>query len=426
VAVVSVGFVVEKMVFAVRYVTMGRPSFLYGSPNDWNVVKGCLSRRYREDITNYQRTTRGEDSSTPDVPLNPNVVWKWYRYSSSSGPGNETTEAARHSTPRRRLLIAQYSGFGSYSQILREVTPVNVAYARKWGHDLVTLEGTALHFPGLVYEADETHHNSHEEGPGSDGCPNWKNQYESQSTFNKIPLLLEAIKRNQQHSSYDQVLILDTDTMIVDLDYDITTLLLSTSSSSSASSSRNSNNNNNNHDDDNNEEQRQEDRYDEGSVGYDYQKDYFLVAYRVWWNDWPWTWDVNAGITLWNLHHPTTKRVASTWLQQSLIHPKDVLLKNDDQFFLQRSLMSLGWYKRLVDGVRTVRSEFEYYDATLIKHFKRDARSWSKTSLEQRLLRIKEAKKVVCDRWPDACQGVDDFSDDTEVDEEEMTPSSKG
>ena len=50
------------------------------------------------------------------------------------------------------MLIAQYSGYGSYSQILQEVVPINLAYAQKWGHDFVTLEGTALQFPGLVYD----------------------------------------------------------------------------------------------------------------------------------------------------------------------------------------------------------------------------------------------------------------------------------
>ena len=90
------------------------------------------------------------------------------------------------------------------------------------------------------------------------------------------------------------------------------------------------------------------------------------------------------------------------------MHPKDVLLKNDDQFFLQRALMSLGWWRRMRDGVRTVREEMEYYDATLIKHFKRDARSWTRTSLEQRLLRIHEAKAVVCEQWPEDCQIIQD------------------
>ena len=45
----------------------------------------------------------------------------------------------------------------------------------------------------------------------------------------------------------------------------------------------------------------------------------------------------------------------------------------------------------VVDTASTVVIEFQYYDATVIKHFKRDARSWSTTSLEQRLLRIQEA-----------------------------------
>ena len=67
----------------------------------------------------------------------------------------------------------------------------------------------------------------------------------------------------------------------------------------------------------------------------------FLVAYRVWSLDPNDTWDVNAGITLWNLRHPKTRIVAEDWLKRSLSHPKDVLLKNDDQYYLQRSLQKV-------------------------------------------------------------------------------------
>jgi hypothetical protein len=390
---------------------MGRPAFLYGSPVEWDTVKGCLLPNYARQVRSYkEQQQQQQQQETMVMSLHPNIVWKWYRYSNNKK--NRTTPSIK---AKRRLLIAQYSGFGSYSRILQEVLPVNLAYAQKWGHDFVTLEGTALQFPGLLYDPAT-----------STGCPNLRNGYESQSTFNKIPLLFEAMKTGRHNQVYyDQVLILDTDTMIVNFDYDITTLLLSSSSSSSSekgsSASSTSTQQPNripsgeddagggdDYDDDKDQQEQQG-----GDVAYSSKNEYFLAAYKVWWNDWPWTWDVNAGITLWNLHHPTTKNVAEHWLHQSMTHPHDVLLKNDDQFFLQRSLMKVGWYKRMIDGVKTVRSEFEYYDGTLVKHFKRDARSWSRTSLEQRLLRIQEAKHVVCDRWPNDCQMVQHEFDDT-------------
>jgi hypothetical protein len=59
----------------------------------------------------------------------------------------------------------------------------------------------------------------------------------------------------------------------------------------------------------------------------------------------------------------------------------------------------------------------EYYDATFIKHFKRDARSWTRTSLEQRLLRIQESKVAVCERWPKDCQLIQDEMVDADSDD---------
>jgi hypothetical protein len=408
-------FVIEKMVFAVRYVTMGRPAFLYGSPMNWTVVRGCLSNHYKQEIREKQQQQQqrrqhlhlpydasSSTSSSLDSLYNPNIVWTWYRYNettettATTTTTKTTTNASIHSrTPKRRLLIAQYSGFGSYSKILNEVAPINQAYARRWGHDYVTLEGTALKFPGLLYRNDE--HQEQETGQHDShhaACPNMDNGYEAQSTFNKIPLLFKALEEQQQHlsRSYDQVLILDTDTMIVDLDYDITTLLLK-----------------GNYDADDDDDTAASAGDDEKRSNSEHHKndanEYFLVAYRVWRTDWKWSWDVNAGITLWNLHHPSTRKVAEKWLEGSITHPKDVLLKNDDQFFLQRALMSLGWWNRM-GAMRTVRAELEYYDATLIKHFKRDARSWTRTSLEQRLLRIQEAKAQVCQQWPQDCKNI--------------------
>jgi len=421
-------FVIEKSIFCVRYITMGRPRFLYGLPVEWESVKGCLVQTYRQELKDYK--TQATMTAT-HVPLNPNVVWKWYRYSNAA----TTKTTTKNKSPERKLLIAQFSGFGPYSQMLEQVEPINRAYARKWGHDYVTLQGSALAFPGMKRSTEyhaakdsvlKGQNDKHEEESNSkldenhenddQTCPSLENGYEVQSAFNKIPLLMKALDlsspanhamqlqnsvlENQKYlgedhvdrnfsSFYDQVLILDSDTMIVDFDFDITTLLLPLKKQQTQQGQTQAN-------------QQQQHGDSMGTAS----NEYFLAAYRVFRNDWHWTWEINNGITLWNLNHPTTRTVAEAWLKGSLTHPKDVLLKNDDQFFLQRALMSLGWWTRMRHGVRALRDEFDYYDATLIKHFKRDAQSWTRTSLEQRLFRIQEAKAAVCEEWAEECADV--------------------
>jgi len=502
---------VPKSIFDVfRYSLMSRPALLYGTPTDWNDVKGCLSRTYRQEVRDYfsSDNSYSPTSTRTRLPLNIDVEWNWDRFSSNPSSSDENTvvSGTKHtltnkttttsiSTPRRRLLIAQYSGKGSYLRLLREVEPINKAYAKRWGHDYTTLIGTALKFPGFMYD-DSNNNNNNNNNMNVDNqyCSNYINNtdgknntlasrqhynYEAQSTFNKIPLLFKALEESPQN--YDQVLILDTDTMIVDFDYDITSLLFSKSGDNDddKDSSNVDGNDNDNTDGDNNgdinafdtvgrrdyHEQDSANTSDNDSAENREQYDindnnttsknadetsYFLVAYRVWSLDFSDTWDVNAGITLWNLHHPTTRSLAENWLKLSLSHPKNVLLKNDDQYYLQRSLQKVSadsitdkfgiissvwkwflrhsllpllsnyywlgvvgdiesgsvtgsFYSNVNGGIRAIREEFEYYNATVVKHFKRGTNSWTRTGLEQRLMRIREAKADICKRWPNDC-----------------------
>ena len=518
-----------KLAFdAARYLTMDRPTILYGSPTDWNDVAGCLSRTHRRHVRDHFGIDGDVSHNSTNLPLNPDIVWKWSRYSSShrtpppdrdASITNRTEERAVM-VPRRRLLIAQYSGKGSYQKLLQEVEPINRAYAKRWGHDYTTLVGTALRFPGLIYGTKESESTRRNDGNNSDGnnrfCRYYEKNdnangskdsnssspqlstssssynYEAQSTFNKIPLLFKAL--DESPLKYDQVLILDSDTMIVDFGYDITSLLLSSSSADSShqdnerksfeikeknqlrndrtSEKGGINANTKEATMESGEGPRSHQNAERSIYNNDNMNDssYFLVAYRVWKFDSPSTWDINAGITLWNLRHPVTRLVAEDWLKSSLSDPEQVLLKNDDQYFLQRSLQKVmagcifcsddnsptstgvferkyfrNWWKRhsflpaLLDhynygtyeegrgpnfagdtsserysdqisggiGIRTVRDEFEYYNATLIKHFKRDTASWSRTGLEQRLLRIREAKNEICLKWPNDCDGIE-------------------
>eukprot|EP00536_Pseudo-nitzschia_multiseries_P014177 jgi/Psemu1/37762/gm1.37762_g len=577
--VVFVSLVLPKWIFAAgRNLLMSRPAVLYGTPTDWNDVAGCLSRTHRREVRDHYRAVNGgkndnnnnnnnnggnRENLSARIPLNPNVRWNWSRYSSSSlGDDGDSDSASNKKKkkkekkthnhqddttsmmPRRRLLIAQYSGKGSYERLLREVEPINRAYARKWGHDYTTLIGTALKFPGLLYDpppqppllgetdrgatANERNNGKNKTGTierrhgekrkrqqqqqqqqrcryfhspknGTDSQSQSQSQlqsqssyyeYEAQSTFNKIPLLFKAMDESPRR--YDQVLILDADTMIVDFDYDITTLLLSSNPTGNGDDSDSDN------DSDNDANIKSRTNHDRDETNDDASAPYFLAAYRVWQFDWISTWDVNAGITLWDLHHPSTRAVAEDWLRLSLGDPKQVLLKNDDQYYLQRSLQRVkkqkrrrdqkhqqrrrqqqqqqqqrrdnaaplgsgtettngvrsllvlgtktfrNWWKKhtilpailgfLYDsrralpqtkaktktttsddkayneyeyddgvGILAIRDEFDYYDATVVKHFKRDTASWSRTGLEQRVLRIREAKAELCQKWPGEC-----------------------
>ncbi len=303
--VVSV-IVLNNIIFSIRYFTMSRPSWLYGSPMDPQHVQACLGESESDSDSDGHHTT----STLPtDTRRDESVYMEWHRFHSAN---STILHPSRH-----RLLIAQYSGYGKYAEMLDLIAPINAAYAKHWGNDYVILQGTAHHFPGI-----------------RSSCPN-----EPRSTFNKIPLLQLAYDHRE---AYDRVLILDTDAMIVDFEVDISSLLPST---------------------------------------------HLLSAHRVWSLDWRNTWDINAGITLWNTHHSSLFQVLEQWQQRVMENPFLVVERNDDQYFLQLTLLQLGFWNR---AVYSLTQEFQYYEASVIKHFKRDARSWSRTSLEQRLLRIQE------------------------------------
>ena len=464
--VILLMLIVPKVMFdAVRYSLMNRPAFIYGVSTDWTIVEPCLSTAYHQEVRDFlvaNQTT---------MVLNTDMEWNWYRYASDDPEVTNTTTfnpvmtknaLFSSSIPRRRLLIAQYSGRGSYQALLREVEPINKAYAKKWGHDYTTLVGTALQFPGFRYDHDNSDHNenaiimkrndteSHNDITPSSRKNFCHQRYQAQSTFNKIPLLFKALEESPQ--KYDQVLILDADTMIVNFDYDISSLLFT---SRSDTNDTKKNNNSNDHSSSSNSNSNDEDTRDGNSSRASStikanKLFYFLVAYRVSSLDSFDTWDVNAGITLWNLRHPMTRIIAEDWLRLSLAHPVDVLMKNDDQYFLQRSLQKVSaenyrregslyklgtlkfiweWclrysflpvilnqyhqfgrkggtgplYPTVNVGIRAIREEFEYYDATVVKHFKRGTSSWTLTDLDQRIKEIKKAKADTCRRWPNDC-----------------------
>ena len=62
------------------------------------------------------------------------------------------------------------------------------------------------------------------------------------------------------------------------------------------------------------------------------------------------------------------------------------------QKFLQTILLQFSKSER---PVWSLRDEFNFYEGTVVKHFKRDERSWTTDRLDQRLKRVREAIVVL-------------------------------
>ena len=143
-------FISYGLFVVLRLALRSRPALLYGTPIPVDDVSACLTKN-----TIMPRSSEKH------------VLWEWHR--------NAKPRDRHH----KRVLIAQYSGFGEYAKFLNLVSPIHKQYAMEMGYDYVILQGTLLEFPGI----DET-------------CnPN------PRATFNKIPLLEMAITEE-----YDYVL----------------------------------------------------------------------------------------------------------------------------------------------------------------------------------------------------------------------------
>ena len=247
---------------------------------------------------------------------------------------------------RKKLLIAQYSGYDSYMSLLNLTAPINLAYAKEWGHDMLLLKGTAM-----VLDVDDPCYVAPE-----------------RAMFNKIPILAHALSKSQQ---YNQVLVLDTDAMIVDFDFDITTLLKNTSD--------------------------------------------FLAAHRVDPNDSHRTWNMNIGVSLWDLKHPLTAGIVKKWFKLTVEDMTKAIkrgrgdLEHGDQNFLHRVLYR---DENSVRHVNALADEFKYDKGTVVKHFVRQGKEktiWDGNSLSGRIEMIKTAIFGVCDQKPHICLDIPRF-----------------
>jgi hypothetical protein len=252
-------------------------------------------------------------------------VWEW----------RSNSQRFATSSPKKHILMAQYSSFGNYAHMIELTTPINKAYARKWGHDFLVVQGSTFEL-----ELDK----------GCEPPP-------SRSIYNKLDILKEAFKKDKK---YDLVLILDADAMMYDLDFDVTTLM-----------------------DDN-----------DMMAGQLLSKE----------DPEPRTWNINNGITLWNLHHPQTGRIAKEWYKRTAKGLK-ALKEHDDQYYLQDVLRE-GDIRKQVKGLPI---EFKNERGTVAKHFMRtkpySVDKWDFT--QKRKEKIKAVVKEICEKHPMDCKDLD-------------------
>ena len=108
------------------------------------------------------------------------------------------------------------------------------------------------------------------------------------------------------------------------------------------------------------------------------------------------TWDINAGILLWNLHHNLTRRVAVEWY----VSARDAVIKgtfNGDQLYLHRTLRKT--FERIQNTIG-LPNEFAYGHGTVIRHYIRrvEYKDWRDPHiLDDRLNRIIIDSENICE-----------------------------
>lgn len=178
------------------------------------------------------------------------------------------------------------------------------------------------------------------------------------ASFSKIVILQEALSR-----SYSKALILDTDAMIYDLGANISAIL---------------------------------------------PESHLIAAQRVKIRDPAYrdvvnTWNINSGVTLWNLRHPNASGVIRQW-HANAVECLTTELDCGDQRQLHRALQPIS------DNVLSLTEEFSYSHGTVIRHIirRRNRKSWkdASESLSDRIERAKQYKTEVCERHRRACKSL--------------------
>jgi len=137
----------------------------------------------------------------------------------------------------------------------------------------------------------------------------------------------------------------------------------------------------------------------------------FLMAHRVKFADSVHTWNINNGVTIWNLHHPMTPKIMSDWRRHSL-----------NRITANAQLHILGYVENLescdqrilhsiLKGLSNRRGIYAdpYLQETVVKHVVRgDTHQWApgNHSDEGRKYALQALALQICERYAPACRGM--------------------
>jgi hypothetical protein len=251
--------------------------------------------------------------------------------------GNNETEELKST-----VLMMQYIGErnnSSYASLLDLTGPVNKAYAEQWGYDYMLVTGYLIQA-----ELADT----------SITVP------ESRATYNKV-MILEQVLTDARYQQYTALLLLDSDALMYDFSRNIVSTLL--------------------------------------------PRDKILVAHQVespdpvHRNTAP-TFNINIGVTLWNLRHPSTLSLVQVWKSECLYRiQKQPHLRDSDQTPLQNILrqMTPAQQSRLILALSD--NELGYSHGRYIRHFIRpNAKNWTATNgtIQSRRAQIEASIDTIC------------------------------
>lgn len=112
--------------------------------------------------------------------------------------------------------------------------------------------------------------------------------------------------------------------------------------------------------------------------------------------DEPHTWDINAGVLVWNLRHPRAQEVSAAWSTEC----RDAVMrgKNDDQSMLHRVLQAIGPEDRrsLLNVFIGHDAQRINYDGVHVKHVIRpDAEDWTGDTVPSRVRQIGQIARML-------------------------------
>jgi hypothetical protein len=260
------------------------------------------------------------------------------------------------------LLIVQYTGGNTYSALLDLTQPINKEYAKMWGYDYQL-------FTGLLIQ---------KEVPISTSKNDTKKVPESRATYNKVMILYNVLT-NIQYQQYDKLLILDSDALMYDFSRDVATLIPDSS---------------------------------------------MMLAHKVKRNDTDTAWNINIGVTLWNLRHVATFPFCKAWkeacLNRIIKHPTSL---DSDQAPLQAVLKHIPEDKRR-KMITSITDELGYGSGKFVRHFIRpDCSNWTDytDTMPRRVERIQRTIIEICNKTftesyhPDVCSEYIDYGIQTQA-----------